>query len=141
MPKRKIARQDYFSLEHVNDGETEAIQITIGDKWDGKSLAKLWCEGRDYDPDVESYRPVYAYAIATPKWSYNGNDIRGAVNELPNLLKALQSFIAFLLACAEAENEDSENYALFPIQVKEWADHYEDELQDLYALVKKQDNK
>lgn len=140
MPRRKITRQDYFSLEHVKDGETDTVQMTIGDKWDGKSLAKLWCEGRDYDPDVESYRPIYSYSIVTPRWRYDGNDMRGAVNELPNLLKALQSFVAYLLACAEAEDEESENFSIFPLQVKEWADHYENELQDLYAVVKKKIN-
>jgi hypothetical protein len=46
-------------------------------------------------------------------------------------VQALSSLISFLLACAESESEESENYRLFETPVREWAEMNSDELQML----------
>lgn len=43
-------------------------------------------------------------------------------------MEALGSLVSFLLACAESKSEDSENYNLFPNEIREWAEMCSDEL-------------
>ena len=115
-----------------NKQESPTVDFQFGDSW-GDSHLKVWCDGRKYDEAAECYRPIYAYSIVTSKWRYDSDDIFGAPNELPNIDMGAKSLIAFLIACAEAKNESSENYDLFPPQVREWAQHYSDELTIKYA--------
>lgn len=93
---------------------------------------KVWCEGRLYNPETEFYKPVYTYSLKTPKWEYISNDLFGASNEIPNLRYASRSLFAFLLQCAESENEHSENFNLFPEHVREWAQKFSDELKQKF---------
>jgi hypothetical protein len=95
--------------------------------FDGDSVVKVWCEGRDYDPKTEAYKPRYSYSIITEKWRYDGNDISGGPNELPNLDKASQSLFAFLYASQESYKIHIRgaftdgNFEMFPPHVNEWA--------------------
>jgi hypothetical protein len=49
--------------------------------------------------------------------------------EFTTSMEALGSLVSFLLACAESRSEDSENYSLFPTEIREWAEMCSDELQ------------
>lgn len=127
MPKKKIESND-------DSIDTPTLEFDFGDSWEGDSKLKVWCDGRDYDAGKEIYRPVYSYSIKTPKWGYDANDIYGAPNELPDLGLASKSLFAFLLQCVEAK-EGSENYDLFPPQVRDWANHFSDRLIIEYTRI------
>lgn len=92
-----------------------------------QSLVHVWCDGRNYDPDTEAYKPQYAYSIVAPNWRYDGNDILGAANELPNLYKASQTLFAYLYAAQESYARHLRgvftdgNHLMFPEHVNEWA--------------------
>jgi hypothetical protein len=88
---------------------------------ENKSEVTVWCDGRDYDPHTEFYRPIYSYQIKTKEWAYVSNDIRGADNEKPNLYAASQSLFAFLYACCTS-SDDSEDRNMFPSHVQSWGD-------------------
>lgn len=96
----------------------------------GNTGITVECEGQVYQPEDEAYRPQYKYVIKTPEWEYVGNDIHGAVNEVPDTNKATQSLLAFLYACQESfvRNENGENATLFPRHVAEWAYQNSDEI-------------
>lgn len=114
--------------------ETEPFEeFRFKDPYDGETVVKVWCEGRDYDPNAEAYRPVYSYSIVTPKWRYDDNSIHGGANELPNLRKASQSLFAFIYAAQESWQKDppSENAGMFPEQVNMWAHHYDSEISQI----------
>lgn len=111
--------------------------FTFGDSYEGESTVTVWCDGREYDPSIEGYKPVYSYSVITPTWRYDANDIHGAINEQPDLDLGSRSLFAFLLACAESKDESSENYDLFPPQVREWAQHFSDELTNEYHSITK----
>lgn len=114
MPKKKIDPHIESALDHR--------EYQIED-----SVVKIWCDGRDYDPSTEAYHPKYSYLIVAPDWRYDGNDIRGGANELPNLTKASQSFFAFLYASQESYEVHLRgaftdgNFEMFPPHVNEWA--------------------
>lgn len=110
-------------------------EFIFGDAYEGDSKILVWCDGRDYDPKDELYSPVYSYSIVTPHWRYDSNDIRGAGNEIPSLDRAAQSLFAFLIACAEAKDDSSDNFTLFPSEVRDWAQHFSDELQIEYEHI------
>lgn len=116
--------------------ESTTREFCFGDSWEGDSKIVVWCDGRDYDAESEAYRPIYSYSIITPHWRYDSNDIHGALNELPDLELGSKSLLAFLIACAEAKDESSENYTLFPPEVREWAQHFSDELAGEYVGIK-----
>lgn len=87
---------------------------------------EVWCDGRKYDPAIESYRPVYSYKITGPEWEYIDNDIYGKANEVPDPSLAARSLFAFLYACQEGmpgdcEKREYENATLFPPHVREFA--------------------
>ena len=117
------------------ESETPTKVFEFGDDYEGKSTITIWCEGRVYEPSKEVYRPVYSYSIVTPTWRFDANDIHGAPNELPDLDLGSRSLFAFLLACSEAFDEKSENYDLFPPQVREWAKHFSGELTIEYVHI------
>lgn len=103
----------------------------------GSTGVSVWCEGRDRDSVEETYRPIYGYKIKNSDFEYVGNDIRGAVNELADLDKAMQSLLAFLYACQESywrdiqnggDGGESENSKLFPPNVREWAHQMSEEI-------------
>ena len=110
------------------DTDTPTKEYEFGDSYEGVSKVTVWCDGRVYEPEDEVYRPVYSYSIVTPNWRYDANDIHGAPNELPNLDFGSRSLFAFLLACSEAKDEESDNYDLFPPQVRDWAQHFSDQI-------------
>jgi hypothetical protein len=116
--------------------ENEAHSFPVDD-----SKVEVWCDGREYDPDDEMYRPVYSYKITTPDWEYIDNDIRGAVNELPDNDSAARSLFAFLYACQEGLPKDikaeGENARLFPPHVREWAYQHSDDIELLYDKLMK----
>lgn len=114
--------------------EVETKEFRFGDSYEGESVVTIWCDGRAYEPATELYRPVYSYSIQTPFWKYDANDIHGVPNEVPSLVSASKSLFAFLLACAEAE-EGSENYAIYPPEVRDWAQHFSEELQGAYLNI------
>jgi hypothetical protein len=117
-----------------SNNDNQSKEFRFGDSYEGESIVTVWCDGRAYDPRDELYRPVYCYSIQTSTWKYDANDIHGAPNEIPNLTKASQSLFAFLLACVES-SEGGENYALFPPEVRQWADHFSEEIQDQYLQL------
>lgn len=119
-------------MTEVNDELDHTKVVLIG-----TTGVSVWCEGRDYDPDYESYRPIYGYKIKNSDFEYVGNDIRGAVNELADTDKAMQSLLAFLYACQESYAHDirnggdggeGENSKLFPPHVREWAHQMSEEI-------------
>ena len=128
---QKRLPREMDSMTNKND-ESPRMSFSFGDSW-GDSKMDIWCDGRKYDEHSECYRPIYAYSIVTSKWRYDGDDIFGAPNELPNIDMGAKSLIAFLIACSEARDASSENYDLFPPQVREWANHYSSELTIKYA--------
>jgi hypothetical protein len=96
----------------------------------GNAHIAMECIGRNYDINVQIYRPQYQYTItllSEQRWQYVGNDIFGAVNESPDNKKAMQSLLAFLYAAQEAK-DDSENSTLFPPHVREWAAENSEEI-------------
>ena len=123
-------------------------QFNISSVGVGNFLVEVWCDGREYDPAMESYRPVYAYKIVGPEWEYDGNDIRGACNEVPEAGLAARSLFAFLYACQEgmpgdSEKCESENASLFPPHVREFAylcsEHISAVYEDLVKEVEQKD--
>ena len=48
--------------------------------------------------------------------------------EFGTSMEVLGSLVSFLMACAEAPDEDSENFNLFPHEIREWAEMCSDEL-------------
>lgn len=112
---------------------TEKLLIQIKDH----QYIEVWCDGRDYDPEFEGYRPIYSYKIVytdeNNNWcEYVSDDVHGGINEIPNLNSAAQSICAFLYACQEGYTEDpehkKENASLFPPEVREWAYQFADEI-------------
>lgn len=139
-------RRERYAQNIVNSQEKEETdgnlsensktkRFTFNDFYEGESTITVWCDGREYDPSIEGYRPVYSYSIVTPSWRYDDNDIHGAINEQPDLDLGSRSLFAFLLACAESESESSENYSLFPPNVREWAQSFSDELTTEYQII------
>ena len=119
----------------MSDKKKLTVTVNRNTKWQEKSSIEVWCDGRNYDPNFESYRPIYSYKIETKEWEYTGNDIFGACNEQPNVVRGMKSLLAFLYACAEARTKDSDNFDLFPEHVREWAIHAESELQERYIQL------
>lgn len=118
-------------MTDLNDNEHRKVVLI------GTTGVSVWCEGRDYDPDHESYRPIYGYQIKNSDFEYVGNDIRGACSELADTGKAMQSLLAFLYAAQESywadcrEGGDGfgrENAQLFPPHVVEWAHQMSEEI-------------
>lgn len=108
------------------------LKFNEGNEWEEVTDIEIWCEGREYDPLTEGYRPRYIYKIMSEDWEYIDNDIHGAVNEIPDLNSAARSLFAFLYACQEAQDEDSDNYDLFPPDVREWAEKHSQEISNEY---------
>lgn len=77
----------------------------------------MWSDGRT----------AFAYCIydSNGELLYQDNDLSSAAS---SALEGMQSLVSFLLACAESESEESENYSLFPASVREWAEMVSDEL-------------
>jgi hypothetical protein len=123
MPKRKIKQ----NVDNLPDEKKKQYCFGSGNNC---STVTVWCEGRDYDPYTEGYRPIYSYQIDTTQWSYTSNDIRGSVNEIPNLFAASQSLFAFLYVCA-VSSEEGEDRDMFPEHVRLWAEDYLKEIQVL----------
>lgn len=121
MPKRKVNGEPLYPQERVFHFADSVV-------------VKVWCDGRDYDPNFEAYRPQYCYSIVTPQWRYDGNDIRGASNELPDLDKASQTLFAFLYASQESYGIHKRgaftdgSFEMFPEHVSEWASQCSDEI-------------
>ena len=122
----------------------EKRKFQFGDD-DAPYTVEVWCDGRERDPDTEDYYPVYSYSITTPDWDYQGNDIRGAANEIPDLTAASKSLFAFLYACQEGMPEDVEanfeNARLFPPHVREWAYEVSEELSAVYEQLERETKK
>lgn len=119
MPKKKIEGKPLhpqISIFHVEEDFDVA-----------PTVVHVWCDGRNYDPDTETYKPQYSYSIMNPKWRYDGNDILGAPNELPDLDKASQTLFALLYASQESYKVHKRgaftdgNFEMFPEHVNEWA--------------------
>lgn len=104
------------------------LKFNEGNKWEEITDIEIWCDGREYIPISEGYRPAYSYRIISEDWEYVDNDIFGAINQAPDLNAAARSLFAFLYACQEAKDEDSENYNLFPPHVREWAQLHSEEI-------------
>lgn len=115
------------------ENDPDIREFILEDAYEGRSVVRVWCDGRDRDPATEEYRPVYSYSIQTPRWSYEGNDIHGGAYEVPDLKKGSQSLFAFLYACQEAK-PGGENANLFPPQVRDWAYHFSEEI-SLFSLT------
>lgn len=123
MPKKKIESElSYPQLRTFDFADYESL-----------SVVNVWCDGRLYDPETETYKPQYSYSIKTDSWRYDGN-ILGASNELPNLDGASQSLFAFLYASVESYKIHQRgaftdgNHTMFPPHVNEWAEKYEQEI-------------
>ena len=59
---------------------------------------------------------------------YRDNELHGPAVGQTTALEGLRSFISFLTACAEARDEESENFSLFDRNTREWAEMVSDEL-------------
>lgn len=57
---------------------------------------------------------------------YKSSDMESPIGD--DATDSMRAFISFLLACAESQDEESENYSLFEAPVREWAEMYSDEL-------------
>lgn len=118
MPKKKIESEPLYPQLRTFEFMDFEGPITV---------VKVWCDGRDYDPETETYKPQYGYSITGGSWSYVGNDIRGAANELPNLDKASQTLFAMLYASQKSYSIHIKgaftdgNFEMFPVHVNEWA--------------------
>lgn len=102
--------------------EVPTREITIGNL-----TFTIWCDGRTYEPDLEQYRPRYAYSIVSDSWRYDANDIQGAPNKSPDLDIAATALLAIFLTCVEAA-DDNDNAELFPPHVREAGQQISDEL-------------
>lgn len=108
----------------INENKNNQKEYTFGPD-DSRAVVTVWCDGRDYDPSLEGYKPIYSYQIKTSEWSYIANDIRGGLNEVPNLYAASQSLFAFLYTCCTSS--DVEDHLMFPDYVREWGNDFTDE--------------
>lgn len=109
--------------QNVNNvTENEKKQYVFG-SGDSRDVVTVWCDGRQYDPESEGYRPVYSYQIMTSRWSYTSNDIVGALNEVPDLYAASQSLFAFLFMCCVDGAPDSDK-EMFPDNVRIWGEQF-----------------
>ena len=90
--------------------------LKIGDSFVSIQDTGRNCEGRT----------IYRYHIDTPEFEYTNNDLRSDIYG-GTLQEGLETLLAFLGACAES-GDDGENSDLFPINVREWANHHDDEL-------------
>ena len=122
-------------MENPTSTKKLTLNVERSKKWKENSDLEVWCDGRRYEPDTEAYHPIYSYRIKTKDWTYEGNDIIGGANETPNLVRAMQSLIAFLHACGKARTKESENFNLFPEHVREWAIYASDELTMKYHQI------
>lgn len=109
--------------------EIPAREITIGDL-----TFTIWCDGRAYDPDLETYRSRYSYSIVSSDWRYDSNDIHGAANKPPNLGLASTALLAIFLTCVTAPDDD-ENAELFPPHVRLAGQDIADELSQVCASL------
>lgn len=124
--------------KHKVEGEPLHPQIRIFEIEEDFDVAPtvvhVWCDGRKYDPETETYKPQYSYSIIHSKWRYDGNDILGTPNELPNLDKASQTLFAMLYASQESYKIHKRgaftdgNFEMFPEHVNEWAVQNEEDM-------------
>jgi hypothetical protein len=127
MPKHKVEGDPLHPQEKVFSFEDFDVE---------PSVVRVWCDGRNYDPETETYKPQYSYSIVTDKWRYDGNNILGAANELPDLYKASQTLFALLWASRESFKAHNfgaftaGKHEMFPVQVNEWALQYGQEIYD-----------
>lgn len=66
--------------------------------------------------------------------------IRLGVNQPPNSIKALGSLLAFMSACAEAPDANSENWDLFTGAVREWCKENDTAIVTLMVDLENDDN-
>jgi len=127
----------FKSKADVSDTEKRhfVLKFNEGNPWVEITDVEIWCEGREYNPVQEGYRPRYSYRILSEDWEYIDNDIYGAVNEVPDLNAAARSLFAYLYACQEAKDENSENYDLFPSHVREWAELHSEEISQQFEIL------
>lgn len=105
-----------------NVTENEKKQYIFGTD-ESRAVITVWCDGRQYDPESEGYRPIYTYQITTSQWSYTANDIVGALNEVPDLYAASQSLFAFLFMCCVEDAPESDKQ-MFPDYVRVWGEEF-----------------
>jgi hypothetical protein len=122
--------------------ENEKLQFVFkfneGTQWEEVTDVEIWCDGRDYNPIDEGYRPRYSYRILSEDWEYIDNDINGSVNGSPDLNAAARSLFAYLYACQEAKDDNSENYDLFPEHVREWAELHSEQISQEFDKLERQ---
>ena len=129
----------------MTENQTRTFEFIFNEhsarKFQERYTVEVWCDGREYDPNDECYRPRYSYKITANdgEWEYIDNDIHGAANEIPDNASAAKSLFAFLVACQEGLPEDTEgkgeNADMFPPHVREFAYLLKEQILDEYAKL------
>lgn len=124
-------------MSEENAPRVFTLKFNEGTDFEEVSDIKVWCEGREYDPVQEVYRPRYSYTILSEDWEYVNNDIFGVKGDVPDVGAACRSLLAYLFACQEGYPQvtDGENSDLFPDHVREWAYLHNDLITQLYEKL------
>lgn len=103
-------------------------QFVFSDSEYGQSVVTVFACPEQHDPDEGQPRQVYGYTITNDRWTFGNDDIQSGCGQALDLNHGAQSLLAFLSACAEARDESSENWGMFPDNVRLWAKHFSDEI-------------
>lgn len=122
---RNSSTQEFGWDQHVFVTEGLSIELDGPHGKAGSLTVELASMGDDDD------RLTFRWTVRDHAGDEVGSaaDIRSAVGERYNPRKAMESLLSFLGAAAEARGADSENWTLFPEEVRQWAAEHQTELE------------
>lgn len=77
--------------------------------------------------DLGGYRDRVTFALDTPDFDYETDDLMSGVGGFRSPVEAFDAFLSFLGAAAEARN-GGDNSTLFPAHVMVWATEHADDI-------------
>lgn len=92
-------------------------------------------DGVTYEDGSERQCFVVNFFDSNGDFLYRDHDLQSPAYGEEPMLAGLQAILLFVLACAESESPDSENYSLFPDNVREWAETYSTELAMIHEEI------
>ena len=119
-----------MATDNIIFNDTAAF-AQVGGFADTEGYLAVYQDGGIGDQDCWIWKIMGVEFDVIDQSSSDGDQIRTPSVTLVQPVEVLGTFISFLLACAESQSEDSENYHLFPPTTREWAEMASDELQML----------